>query len=321
MIIYPDNSVAQRCLEDPAFYLKMRAQLQEVFGFQPKYVVSYYLFFEYFGLRGLKIARPNDIVEKFKRPKGQTVSMDQLIKEIPVLFDQLFDEGVNMVRNDLLLKEAKIKELIAERESREAQGTLELKDSLFGAVLGECLNDFSSFAYAMALHFIWDFHCQMNVSGYLSRDIRQLQLKFWNDFRNKGWVFPLGKIADDFVGEHIDMTLLDNTEFHSGDWVDTEGITRALIGYSGYVDNKLEPVCFITFDNHENVKQRLKLELGALKNFEDSTKKYSDKGCPGIVPVKIDRVQGLVCCIDRDSGAIIETYEPRFEEIELRKET
>lgn len=321
-MIYLDNNVIKRLLTDTKYFKKFQRLLPKLVGSEQEFISSEYSFFEYYGLNKFKIKLPKELVSKYHMPKKQKGTKEQLAALMPELSNNIFTIGLKSIQENLLAKQEEILNHIERNDSHEdlSPESRSLKHKLFGDMLDALNADYPLFANNFALYLTWDLYCGLVIEGFKISDIRLAQLKLWSDFRNKeGLTFPVGKIIDDFQKIYIKIKLLKNSIFkNDGDKVDSEGITHVLLGYKNRKPGSaLRRVIFITFDKRKHIKQRLRLGLGTIRLLEVSSEKHFANDLLAN-SIKIERLIGKACCIDKRGNAFIinasEFPEPRIED-------
>ncbi len=304
-LIYIDNSILRDLQDRPKYWNDLRNILVPIYGQSFRACSSYYLFFEYYGASGdgakaigLKI--PSINLCKFNEINSQekaSAKINELGKQLDVWFEQARLD----FEQQLFFNKQRFQNLLQERKRHESlfEGSQELRDDLFRDILNLFYSDYSSFVANASGYLAWDWFCNIQPPGITIELLRQAQLGIWNQLREKGFLFPSGKIIDDLSEKYLGINLKKNSYFRGNfrDMVDSEAITSVV----------MEKTVFLTYDKEININQRVSLVLQSITQVEKA------------LNITIPRDFGKIYCLTRpipnritkiDIDKIIEPVEP-----------
>ena len=291
-LIFFDNTVVKKLLEQPKYWNSFSDNFFVKFGESIRPLYSYYLFFEYFGLKKEKFLNISSSPLKFQKIKQ--------INEIGLTLDNYFEHLCDNIKNQLSMNTIKgiIEIHINQRTAYRSyfDGSNDLYKILFQKIIELFYSDYNGFIEQSATFLAWDYLCDINPEYISIEKLREIQLNIWLQLHDLKVILPFGKIIDDISP----FKLIKNSKFKGGeDMVDSEALTYLLMGY---IDehNIIEPVNILTYDNPINWQQRIQLGSAHLNYINNVLNK------------KLNNKVGKIYCLHKNAFMINQVYEPEI---------
>jgi len=268
--LYFDNPVARDLIEHPEHWNELRDALLPIHGNSFEPYKSFYLFFEYLGLKKKLLNKLDLTPLQFKNVKDYAYA-EKNASNIASSIDPHFKEAQEAIKQQLLSDDKKIILLnaISDKKKHEHNfiGSFELRENLFRTFLDDIDNDYPQFAEYASLYLAWDYFCSISPTGINLKILRQFQLRLWiSIFKEHGTILPLGKLCDDFrfrglkIKHSYRASLQKSKEATLEDMVDSEAITAVLF----------EKVVFLTYDSPDTIRERIKTMHGIKLEVEQT---------------------------------------------------
>lgn len=292
-LIYFDNSVAKKLLEEPekywnSFYDNSIGE----FGLSIHPLQSYYLFFEYFGLTKKKFLNISTSTLKFKHIKK--------LNENGLILDSYFAFLCKDIESQLSMDI--VKKLITKHIEQQKiyrsffDGSQELYNIFFREILELFNKDYPNFIQHATLYLAWDYFCILWPEEISIENLRCMQIDIWLQLVEQGHRLPFGKIIDDIPHSNLHG----KTKFkEQKDMVDSEALTYLFMGHKNEF-NESESVNILTLDNPINLQERIELGLSHLNYIENTLKK------------SVDKKFGKVYCLNKDTFLTKQVLEPQI---------
>jgi hypothetical protein len=286
--LYIDNPVLRDLTGNPEFLKNCYDDFVRIFGRSFKGVKSYYLFFEFYGIKKDWFGIPAEMLRwDFSDKRGSPTSVDYI-----AFIDQKCKEGIQRIDahigGRLQSLQNALKEVIARRLGEMTQTGEEIEKVLFGDIRHLINEDYKTFVSVAKGYLVWDAFCGVSPKKLCTSLLRQRQLSHWHHARQDGWVLPVGKIIDDHA-KYYDMSFESYFKDYE-DMVDAEMITYLMFGHP--TDGELERCDCLTYDSSAEISERMRLSLGTISNLKATLNQ------------DVQHKFGKAYCITKENGQI-----------------
>jgi len=297
--LYLDNPVLRDVTENPELLKNCYNDFVQIFGRSFRGVKSYYLFFEFYGIKKDRLGISAEmLLWDFSDIRGNPTSTANV-----ALIEQKCQDGIQNIdahiHGQLYSLQNFLKEAIERRLRKMTEAGREIENVLFGDIRRLISEDFDAFVVEAKGYLVWDVFCGISPKGLRTDLLRQKQLGHWYHAWQNGLVLPLGKIIDD-QAKYYDMSFESYFKGYE-DMVDAEMITYLIFGYP--IDGELERCDCLTYDRSAEISERIRLALGTISNLKASLKQH------------VDYKSGKAYCINKENGQICKDGKVCFSDV------